>query len=149
TGVDQLDDAIAMREVTQTLEDHEELWDAPLLYATIVLGLTAEWVLRKWFRMVWDPPAPGSAGHPPRAFNVTIATEIPSARSFRDEQMVLRSRLARLRLRLCLEMALEFALEAAALIVGTGVVLVFLDWWFRLGQTARLALLIPALISVV
>jgi hypothetical protein len=52
TGVDQLDDAIAMREVTQTLEDHEELWDAPLLYATIVLGLTAEWVLRKWFRMV-------------------------------------------------------------------------------------------------
>ena len=50
--VDQLDDAIAMREVTQTLEDREELWDAPLLYATIVLGLTAEWILRKVFRMV-------------------------------------------------------------------------------------------------
>ena len=50
--VDQLDDAIAMREVTQTLEDREELWDAPLLYATIVLGLTAEWVLRKIFRMI-------------------------------------------------------------------------------------------------
>jgi hypothetical protein len=52
TTVDQLDDAIATREVTQTLEDREELWDAPLLYATIVLGLTAEWVLRKIFRMV-------------------------------------------------------------------------------------------------
>jgi hypothetical protein len=52
TTVDQLDDAIAMREVKQTLEDREELWDAPLLYATIVLGLTAEWILRKIFRMI-------------------------------------------------------------------------------------------------
>ncbi len=52
TTVDQLDDAIAMRAVTQTLEDREELWDAPLLYATIVLALTAEWILRKIFRMI-------------------------------------------------------------------------------------------------
>lgn len=50
--ISKLDDAIAMREVTRTLEDRDELWDAPLLYATIVLGLTAEWVLRKVFRMV-------------------------------------------------------------------------------------------------
>ena len=41
-----------MREVTRTLETRDELWDAPLLYATIVLGLTAEWILRKMFRMV-------------------------------------------------------------------------------------------------
>jgi hypothetical protein len=52
SSVDRLDDAIAMREVTRTLEDREELWDAPLLYATIVLGLTAEWIARKVFRMV-------------------------------------------------------------------------------------------------
>jgi hypothetical protein len=52
TAVDQLDDAIAMRAVTKTLEDREELWDAPILYATIVLGLTAEWVLRKVYRMI-------------------------------------------------------------------------------------------------
>ena len=52
TNVDQLDQAIAMREVTRTLEDREELWDAPLIYATIILGLTAEWILRKVFRMV-------------------------------------------------------------------------------------------------
>ena len=51
-NVDRLDDAIPMREVTRTLEERKELWDAPLLYATIILGLTAEWVLRKWFRMV-------------------------------------------------------------------------------------------------
>ena len=52
TGVDKLDDAIAMREVTRTLEDREELWDAPILYATIILGLTVEWIARKMFRMV-------------------------------------------------------------------------------------------------
>jgi hypothetical protein len=51
-NLSHLDDAIAMREVTRTLEDREELWDAPLLFATIVVGLTAEWVLRKIFRMV-------------------------------------------------------------------------------------------------
>ena len=45
--VGKLDDAIPMREVTRTLETRDELWDAPLLYATIVLGLTAEWVLAK------------------------------------------------------------------------------------------------------
>ncbi len=51
-NVKSLDDAIAMREVTRTLEERDELWDAPLLYATIVLGLTAEWISRKLFRMV-------------------------------------------------------------------------------------------------
>ncbi len=50
--VARLDEAIPMREVTRTLETRDELWDAPLLYATIVLGLTAEWILRKLFRMV-------------------------------------------------------------------------------------------------
>ena len=47
-----LDDAIATREVTRTLELRDELWDAPLLFATIIAALTAEWVLRKLFRMV-------------------------------------------------------------------------------------------------
>src|SRR5581483_2221503 len=41
--VDQLDDAIPLREVERTLEDRDELWDAPLLYAVIMIGLTAEW----------------------------------------------------------------------------------------------------------
>ncbi len=50
--VGRLDEAIPMREVTRTIEDRDELWDAPLLYATIILGLTAEWILRKIFRMV-------------------------------------------------------------------------------------------------
>jgi hypothetical protein len=80
---------------------------------------------------------------------VTIATEITSAGLFRDEQILLRSRLARLRRRLRLQMALEFALEAVAMCVATAAVLVLLDWWFRLGTTARLVLLGIALLGVV
>jgi hypothetical protein len=41
-----------MREVTRTLETRDELWDAPLLYGTIIVALTLEWVLRKLYRMV-------------------------------------------------------------------------------------------------
>jgi hypothetical protein len=50
--VRRLDEAITMREVTRTLESRDELWDAPLLFAIIVLSLTVEWVLRKLYRMV-------------------------------------------------------------------------------------------------
>jgi hypothetical protein len=52
TEISQLDNAIAMREVTRTLETRDELWDAPLLFTIIVLSLTVEWVLRKVYRMV-------------------------------------------------------------------------------------------------
>jgi len=52
TELDKLDGAIATREVTRTIESRDELWDAPLLFSVVVLGLTAEWVLRKIFRMV-------------------------------------------------------------------------------------------------
>ena len=50
--VDKLDDLIPMREVSRTLETRDELWDAPLIFVTIVLSLTLEWVLRKVYRMV-------------------------------------------------------------------------------------------------
>ena len=50
--VRKLDAAIPIREVTRTLENRDELWDAPLLSALIILGLTGEWVARKIFRMV-------------------------------------------------------------------------------------------------
>ena len=41
-----------MRQVTRTIETRDELWDAPLIFATIVLALTAEWILRKIFRLI-------------------------------------------------------------------------------------------------
>ncbi|MGO9466128.1 MAG: VWA domain-containing protein [Isosphaeraceae bacterium] len=50
--VQHLDEAISMREITRTLENRDELWDAPLFYVTIILSLTVEWVLRKINRMV-------------------------------------------------------------------------------------------------
>jgi hypothetical protein len=50
--VKHLDEFLSMREVTRTLETRDELWDAPLIFATIVLSLTAEWVVRKIYRMV-------------------------------------------------------------------------------------------------
>lgn len=50
--VSALDAAIPTREVTRTLETRDELWDAPLIFATTVFSLTAEWVLRKIFHMV-------------------------------------------------------------------------------------------------
>jgi hypothetical protein len=52
TEISQLDNAIAMRDVTRTLETRDELWDAPLFFTIIVLSLTVEWVLRKVYRMV-------------------------------------------------------------------------------------------------
>ena len=48
----KIDEAIPIREVKRTLENRDELWDAPLLYSIIVLGLTGEWVLRKLSKMV-------------------------------------------------------------------------------------------------
>src|SRR5262249_21961101 len=48
----RLDESIPMREVKRTIETRDELWDAPIIYSTIILGLTAEWLLRKFFRMV-------------------------------------------------------------------------------------------------
>jgi len=48
----RLDEFIPLREVTRTLENRDELWDAPLLFATIIVSLTIEWVLRKIYRMV-------------------------------------------------------------------------------------------------
>lgn len=52
SDVDQLDAAIPMREVTRTIEERDELWDAPLLFGIVVVGLTAEWILRKRYRLV-------------------------------------------------------------------------------------------------
>lgn len=80
---------------------------------------------------------------------MTTATDTTSLGSLREEQALLRSRLARLRRRLQLQMTLEFALDAAAVLVATAAVLVFLDWWFRLGLPARLVLLAAALIGVI
>lgn len=80
---------------------------------------------------------------------VTTATEITDLGSLRQEQSLLRSRLARLRRRLRLQMGLEFALDAASVLVATAAIMVFLDWSLRLGKVSRVFLLTGALLTVV
>jgi hypothetical protein len=45
-------DAFKTRRVAHIQEDRQEIWDAPLLYGTMLAALFAEWVLRKRFRLV-------------------------------------------------------------------------------------------------
>ena len=45
-------EAFKIRRVERTLEDRQEMWDAPLLWATILIAVTLEWLLRKRFRLV-------------------------------------------------------------------------------------------------
>lgn len=45
-------DAFRIRRVARTLEDRQEIWDAPLLFGLMLTALFAEWVLRKKCRMV-------------------------------------------------------------------------------------------------
>ncbi|WP_169977233.1 VWA domain-containing protein [Tautonia rosea] len=52
TDLDRLDQLISMREVTRTLETRQELWNAPLLAALLMIALTSEWIVRKLVRMI-------------------------------------------------------------------------------------------------
>jgi hypothetical protein len=45
-------DAFKVRKVARTLEDRQEVWNAPLIFGSILLALFMEWVLRKKYRMV-------------------------------------------------------------------------------------------------
>ena len=44
--------AFKVAQVARTLEDRQEVWNAPILFGVILLALFGEWVLRKKFRMV-------------------------------------------------------------------------------------------------
>jgi hypothetical protein len=80
---------------------------------------------------------------------VTIAIEPAELSPLREEQALLRSRLARLRRRLKLQMGLESALDVATALVAAAAVLVALDWAFRFGPLARFAILAATLLVVV
>jgi hypothetical protein len=49
---DRIAAAFRVKQVARTLEDRQEIWNAPLIFGTILLALFAEWVLRKKYRMV-------------------------------------------------------------------------------------------------
>ncbi|MGA2229377.1 MAG: VWA domain-containing protein [Tepidisphaeraceae bacterium] len=44
--------AFTTRRVGRTLEDRQEIWDAPVIYCTILAAILAEWILRKRMRLV-------------------------------------------------------------------------------------------------
>ena len=79
---------------------------------------------------------------------MTTATETDGPGSIPEGQAALRSRLARLRRRLGLQMGLESLLDAAAALAAAAAVLVFLDWWLRLGLPARRLLLASSLAAL-
>ncbi|MFT5523083.1 MAG: hypothetical protein ACI9HK_001027 [Pirellulaceae bacterium] len=43
---------IRMGQVDKLVEDRNEIWNAPIFFVVIVLGLTVEWILRKRFQLV-------------------------------------------------------------------------------------------------
>jgi hypothetical protein len=48
---DQVAAAFKIKQVVRVLEFRNEIWDAPIVYSGLLCLLTAEWLLRKWYRM--------------------------------------------------------------------------------------------------
>jgi len=74
--------------------------------------------------------------------------ELPTLGRLRDEQRALRAQLRRLRWRLVLQFALEFAALAAITLAAAAAVLVFFDWWFRIGLAVRVVLFVLCVAGV-
>jgi hypothetical protein len=48
----EIADAFKIKRIARVLEDRQEIWNAPILFGTVLLALFCEWVLRKRFRLV-------------------------------------------------------------------------------------------------
>ena len=57
-----ISDAFKTKKVARTLEDRQEIWDAPLIFGMVLVALILEWVLRKKMRLVWLNKLPTHAG---------------------------------------------------------------------------------------
>ena len=51
TEKEKLPGAFSVQRVDRTLEHRDEIWNAPILFGSVVLLLTIEWLLRKKYRM--------------------------------------------------------------------------------------------------
>ena len=49
---DQIVNAFKIKQVSRFLEERQEVWDAPIFYILIFGLLVAEWILRKWCRLI-------------------------------------------------------------------------------------------------
>jgi hypothetical protein len=52
TQLDKIPAAFKVGRLPRILEDRQEIWNAPILWAGVLLAIFTEWVLRKKFRMV-------------------------------------------------------------------------------------------------
>ena len=50
-NADRVPDAFKIKQVERVLEFRDDIWDAPLVYGSVLCLLTAEWLLRKRYRM--------------------------------------------------------------------------------------------------
>ncbi len=48
----EISDAFKIRRVARTLEDRQEIWDAPLIFSLVLIAIILEWVLRKKMQLV-------------------------------------------------------------------------------------------------
>lgn len=44
--------AFSIHKVARTLEDRQEIWDAPLIYGLVLISIILEWILRKKSQLV-------------------------------------------------------------------------------------------------
>jgi hypothetical protein len=51
TEREKVPDAFKVKQVERPLEYRDEIWDAPILFGSVVVLLTLEWLLRKKYRM--------------------------------------------------------------------------------------------------
>jgi hypothetical protein len=49
---DKVPAAFKVRKVAHVLEDRQEIWHAPILWASVLALIFAEWILRKKYRLV-------------------------------------------------------------------------------------------------
>jgi hypothetical protein len=52
TNTSDIADAFTIHKVAKTLEDRQEIWDAPVIYLLVLTSIVLEWVLRKKFQLV-------------------------------------------------------------------------------------------------
>ena len=50
--INSIADAFSIHKVARTLEDRQEIWDAPLIYGLVLISIILEWVLRKKLQLV-------------------------------------------------------------------------------------------------
>jgi Protein of unknown function (DUF1194) len=52
SNVNSIADAFTIHKVARTLEDRQEIWDAPLIFGLVLVAIILEWVLRKKLQLV-------------------------------------------------------------------------------------------------